>query len=202
MDIFAKPVNSAPEETPSFAVVQPSYYESSEETDFDELSDVESDFSVEYIRHESRMTDEDEEEDAETVNSESESPEEYQHYCPQVLPPVVSQQRGKRVELVKRQLERYEAISRLYFYQFQYRERTSEQQDEDEPLSPTTCYVYTEDISPSGTDDYPPEADSPDLRDNDTDEDDTNSYTSQDTLIGDYWFGNKHAEIMEMGFFY
>lgn len=209
MDIFAKP-NCVPEEPYSFSVDKSSYYEASEETDFDELSDVESDYSVEYIRHKSRMIDEDEEDDdctikseSGTINSESEGinsePEYYEHYYAQVLPPVVIQKRGKSIALVKTHYAENMAISRLFDYQFQFRDRT---QKEEEALSPTTCHVYTEDISPSGTDDFHSGDDSPDLRDNDTDEDDTISYASQETLIGDHWFANKHAEIMEMGLFY
>jgi hypothetical protein len=195
MDLFPKPVNFAPEEIPSFNILEPNYAFDNDsqstltgdETDFDALSDVDSEYEVNYVRHKSKLGEE---------NFEDDELSEDEHYLPHYLSPVAIQQ-GKNVGLVKRHHVRNARPRDLD--QFEIQVVTPAYSPEEEPLSPTSCYVCTEEIGP--VDDYPSPGHSPDL--GDLTDDDTTSDTTLDTLVEhssfseDLWFQRKPNEMHE-----
>ncbi|KAG5359202.1 hypothetical protein CJU90_3936 [Yarrowia sp. C11] len=235
MDLYLKrPAPVTPEEPISFAMPPAPVFESDAETDFDLLSDVEDDYEVNYVRHQSRydsdttLCDENDEQEGNQGDEEGNqdnsspaspdptspaSPSEYTHYHPQHLPEQRVYQQGKNVRLVRRQ---YVQSLQPNLDTFQFRLRTPSLNNyEPEALSPSTTYVFTEEIGPSGDDDSS-SGDSPDNRDYEDEDDeydsDTTRVSSCETLVGEdedmedvsdteNWFQEK-SDDMDVELFY
>ncbi|KAG5356251.1 hypothetical protein CJU89_5978 [Yarrowia sp. B02] len=163
-DIFTRPIQTAPEEVHCFTPVQHNYPLEGD-SDLEDASDVESDYEVQYIRHESRY-------DSEATM-----------YCEEEDFPKIRPRNNRIIR------DTNEIID---FSGFSFQPKTVARKDS---LSPTEFFVYTEEIGPGGDEDDSDSLDTPDQPDtadntdveNDTESDCDSSDTTEDTLVEDSW---------------